>query len=376
MKINTSYLIAAGVAVAFLAWFAVNSAGEDTNLYADIEARDQATEAVLPTVVVRNVTAEVHPIRLVAYGRTQAGRMVEVKAKTAASLIATPIAEGTRVRRGDVICRQDVDARQALVDQAQARLDQVEADFRATTTLVEKGFRSATSLKADRAAVDGARAQLKQAQIERGNIVLRAPFDGIYERRMAEVGDYLSPGQPCALIVELDPLKLDVEMTETQVGKIAIGQPVTVRLATGETVEGRVAFIESVANPATRTFGMEVSLPNGDGALKAGVSATIAMTIGQTTASLVPSGILTLDNDGIMGVRYLDPSDRVQFATITQVDETRDGIWVTGLPTSTRIIIEGQDYVSVGTHVTPVREADHAQARPASVNARNSADLN
>lgn len=375
MKLNTSYLIAGGVAVAFMAWFAINSAGDEQNIYADIDARDQAVAPALPTVVTRSVTAEIHPIRLSAYGRTEANRMVEVKAKTAASLIATPIAEGARVKRGQVICRQDTDARQALVDQAQARLDQAEADFAATTTLVEKGFRSNAAIKADKATVDGARAQLKQAQIELGNIVLRAPFDGIYEMRMAEVGDYLAPGQPCAKIVELDPLKLDVELTETQVGKITMGQPVTIRLATGELVEGTVAFIESVANPATRTFGMELTVPNADASLKAGVSATVGMTIGQTTASLVPSGILTLDDDGVTGVRYLDTSDRVQFAAITQVDETRDGIWVTGLPRTTRIIIEGQDYVSVGTEVTPVSEGQRAEG-PASVSARNSADLN
>ncbi|MEM9600534.1 MAG: efflux RND transporter periplasmic adaptor subunit [Pseudomonadota bacterium] len=375
MKLKAPYLIAAGIAIAFLAWFAINSAGDDQNIYADVEARNQEAPPRLPTVVVRNVTAEVHPIRLIAYGRTEANRMVDVKAKTAASLIATPVAEGSRVTRGQIICRQDTDARQALVDQAQARLDQAEADFAATTTLVEKGFRSATAIKADKAAVDGARASLKQAQIELSNIVLRAPFDGIYEMRMAEVGDYLAPGQPCARIVELDPLKLDVELTETQVGSITMGQRVDIRLATGQTGTGKVAFVESVANPATRTFGMEVSVPNDDGALKAGVSATIGMTIGETTASLVPSGILALNDDGVTGVRYLDRSDRVQFAAITQVDETREGIWVTGLPTSTRIIVEGQDYVSVGTEVETVFEGQRVQA-PASVSARNSTDLN
>lgn len=358
MKLNSSYLLAGVAVIGIGLWFVIGSAGNDRDINADIEARNQPVEAVLPTVVVRAITAETHPIRLTQYGRTLPNRRVEVKAKTAASLVATPITEGARVNRGDVICRQDMDARQAMVDQAQAQLAKAEADLKATTTLVERGYRAPTSLNGDRAAVDGARASLKQAEIERGNIVLRAPFSGIYEQRMAEEGDYLAPGQPCAAIVELSPLKLEVELTETQVGQVEMGQSADVVLATGEVLEATVSFIESVANPATRTFQMELTLPNEDYRLKAGVSATVTMTIGQTSASPVPSGILSLNDDGTVGVRYLDASDRVQFAVIQQVDETNEGLWVSGLPDRTRIIIEGQDFVSVGTQVEPVNEAN------------------
>lgn len=375
MKLNTSYLIAGAAIILIGGWFAINSAGNDNDVFADVEARQTQAEAAPPTVVVRDIVAVDHPIHLINYGRTEPNRRVQVKAKTPASLVSTPVREGARVRRGDVICRQDVDARQAVVDQAQAQLAKVEADFKATSVLVEKGYRSATAINADKAAVDAARASLKQAQIERGNIVLRAPFSGIYEQRLAEVGDYLSPGQPCAMIVELDPLKLDAELTETQVGQVRIGQTVDVQLATGETVTGEVGFIESVANPATRTFRMQTVIPNPDYALKAGVSATLDLRVGQATASLVPSGIMTLDEDGRMGVRYVDASDRVRFAAITQVDETEEGLWVTGLPVRTRLIIEGQDYVSVGTQVDPVREGDRRRDGASTVSVRSNTEL-
>ncbi|MGJ8558740.1 MAG: efflux RND transporter periplasmic adaptor subunit [Litorimonas sp.] len=356
MKLNSSYLLAGGAVLLIGAWFFIGSAGNDRDIYADVEQRSQVTEARLPTVVVRTVTSEVHPIRLVSYGRTLPNRRVEVKAKTPASLVSTPVREGTHVRRGDVICRQDVDARQALVDQAKAQLAKAEADLNATTILVEKGYRAPTSLNGDRAEVDGARASLKQAQIELGNVVLRAPFSGIYENRMAEVGDYLSPGMPCAAIVELDPLKLEAELTETQVGQVEKGQSVDIHLATGQNVTGIVSFIESVANPATRTFEMEMSVPNPDYTLKAGVSATLNLKIGEAMASLVPSGVMALDDNGATGIRYVDASNIVRFASIRQVDETQAGIWVTGLPPRSRVIIEGQDYVSVGSEVDPRAE--------------------
>jgi multidrug efflux system membrane fusion protein len=358
MKLNLSYVIAALIILISGLWFIIGTSGNETDLYDDVRERANATEAALPTVVVRSARSEVHPIRLTQYGRTEPNRRVEVKAKTAASLAATPVREGAMVRRGDVICRQDVDARQARVEQAEAQLQKAQADLEATEALVERGFRAPTALNTDRANVNAAQASLKQARIEAGNVILRAPFSGVYEERLAEVGDYLAPGQPCAVIVELNPLKLMAELTETQVGQVEIGQDVTVQLATGQSVMGQVSFIESVANPATRTFAMETTIENPDYALKAGVSATIMLTIGQTTASLIPSGILSLNEDGQIGVRYLDPSNRVQFATVQQVDETPAGIWVSGLPERTRIIVEGQDYVSVGTEVDPRDESD------------------
>lgn len=365
MKINTSYLVAGAVIAALAVWFGVGATSSGEDIYADLEQKKSVTSAALPTVVIRSVSAVPHSVRLHSYGRTQANRMVELKAKTAASVTSTPIAEGRRVSRGTVVCRQDIDARQANVDQARAQLEKAQADFAATQTLVDKGYRSPTQLNGDRAAVDAAAAGLKSAEIELDNVNLRAPFSGIFEKRMAEVGDYLSPGQPCGLMVELHPLKVDVELTETQVGAVETGQDVNVKLATGQTVAGTVSYIESMANPATRTFMMETQIDNQDYALKAGVSATIDLEIGQTTASLIPSGILTLDEEGLTGIRYIDSGDLVRFAHIKQVDETREGLWVTGLPERARIIIEGQDYVSVGSKVRPVYESEARRDTPA-----------
>jgi len=361
MRINPSYIIA-GLAILLIGgWFVINTKGADNDIYDTSQSETQ--EIALPSVVVRPVVAELHPIRLTTYGRTVANREVEVKARTAASVVSTPIAEGTYVARGTVICRQDVDARQAVVDQAKAAVTKAEIDLNATRTLVEKGFRSSTQIPTEEAALNSARAQLSQAEIELGNIIMRAPFSGIFERQIAEVGDYLAPGQPCGLIVELNPLLIEAELTETQIGAITMGQEIEVNLASGETVTAKVSYIEARANPATRTFGMEARVPNPDRKLRVGVSATLSLLLDEADATLVPSGILALNENGTTGVRYLDDDNRVRFAAIQTLDETPAGLWVTGLPTSTRIIVEGQDFVSEGTQVEAVTESGAASNR-------------
>ena len=349
MKINKSYLFAVGAFLAIALWFWYNSNRKDDNPEPVKTSIEQTT--TIPTVVVEYRDAEDHQNSFNLYGRTEANREVEVKAETAGLVISTPISEGRRIKRGATLCRQDVDARQANLDQAHATLEARQFDLQSTQTLVEKGYRSAVQLKSQQAAVDGALASVKQAQIELDNVNMRAPFSGIFDNQMAEVGDYLLPGQACGRLIEMNPLIVAVELTETQVGVVKIGQEAQIDLVTGENVKGKIRFIEANANSATRTFRTEIEVPNTDYALKGGVTATVKIKAGNVKAQHVPSKILTLDSDGALGVRYVNYDNRVGFAVVKQIDEDSDGIWVTGLPDSTRIIVQGQDYVSVGTEV-------------------------
>lgn len=349
MKINKSYVFAIGAVIAIVLWFFYNS-----SLKAETTERPKTTleqTTTTPTVIVEYREAETHQNNFKLFGRSEANREVDVKAETAGLVISTPVAEGKRVARGTILCRQDVDARQANLDQARATLEARQFDLQSTEALVAKGYKSAVQLKSQKAAVDGAQAAVKQARIELDNVNMRAPFSGIFDSRMAETGDYLLPGQPCGKLIEMNPLIVTAELTETQVGMVKLGQTADIALATGQDVTGTIRFIEANANPATRTFRTEIKVPNKDYALKGGVTATVSIKAGTVKAQHVPSKILTLDTDGSIGVRYVDDDSRVAFAKVTQIDEDQDGIWVTGLPESVRIIVQGQDYVSVGTEV-------------------------
>lgn len=356
MKFNASHVIAALAAILIVIWFLMNSSADKSEAMVPKPAETTAS-APLTTVVVETRQAEMHANSYTLFGRTEANREVSVKAKTPGLVVATPIAEGRYVNKGTVLCRQDVDARQANLDQAKAMMQTKEFDLQSTQTLVDKGYKSAIALSNARAAVDGAKASVKQAEIELDNVTLRAPFSGIFDQQLAEIGDYLAPGQPCGLLVELSPLLVSVELTESQVGAIKKGQGADVKLATGETVTGKVRYIESKANPATRTFRTQIELRNPKLALKGGVTATVSVKAGETMAQHIPSKILTLADDGSIGVRYLDAGNIVRFAAVTTIDEDTTGVWVTGLPDSTRVIVEGQDFVIEGTEVDP-RMAD------------------
>ncbi|MGB0908080.1 MAG: efflux RND transporter periplasmic adaptor subunit [Maricaulaceae bacterium] len=366
MQFRASHAISLLAVIIIGLWFWMNSgdnakAGSKkvNNIAEKLEAvtapeSDAAKNKARPQVVVQNIRAVAHQNSFRLYGRTEANREVAVKAETMGLVKSTPAQEGAAVKRGDILCRQDIDARQARVDQARAAFASAEFDLNSTKTLVEKGYRSAVQLAKLQAQLDGARASVKQAEIELDNVNMRAPFAGVFEMRMAEVGDYLAPGQACGMLIELDPMVVAADLSETQIANIKIGQDAAVELATGETLTGRVRMIESRANPSTRTFRTEITLPNPDLTLKGGVTATVQLGAGAVKAHLIPSHILAISEDGQVGVRYLDYDDTVRFAQTKTIDEQASGVWVTGLPDQTRLIVQGQDFVSVGVKVDAV----------------------
>lgn len=357
MKINISYVTALLAVLIIGLWFLANTGSKDSHpktiRNSASSSQANASETRLPSVVVEYVEAKKHPRKLQLYGRTEANRRVQVKAETAGIVNATPVTEGRIIGKGTVLCRQDIDARKAMVDQAKANLKSREFDLKSTQILVDKGYRSAIQLENLKAQVDGALATVKQAEIELDNVNMRAPFKGVFATQLAEIGDYLGPGQPCGLLMEMNPLIIAVDLTESQVGAVKLGQDVDATLATGETVAGKVRFVEPTANPSTRTFRTEISVANPKYALKGGVTATVSFSTGETLAQRIPARILSLDDSGEIGVRYLDQEDIVRFAKVETIDEDLSGVWVTGLPDSTRIIVHGQDFVSSGTKVKP-----------------------
>ncbi len=347
MRINKSIFTAIVALMLIGGWFWYNSGKQAETPEPSKPSKVSITQEK-PVVVTRRVSAQPHAAKIKLFGRTEVTREVALKAKTPGTVISTPIKEGRRVVKGTVVCRQEVNARQASVDQAKAQLKSRDVDLVAAQKLVQRGFASETQLLAAQAATDAAKAAVKQAEIELDNINIRAPFTGIYDQHMAEIGDYLAPGQPCGVLLEMDPLTVNIELTESQLALISAGQDATMTLATGETVTGKVNFIAARANPATRTFKAEITVPNPKLALKAGVTATVTLKGNEEFAHLVPGQILGLDPQGRVGVKFLE-NGIVQFSPTQTIDETSEGIWVTGLPDPVLIITQGQDYVAVNS---------------------------
>ena len=105
-----------------------------------------------------------------------------------------------------------------------------------------------------------------------------APFDAVLQDRSVEIGDYVQSGDAVAFVVDTDPMIVVGEVNEREVHSLAVGNPGTARLVDNTTVEGTIRYLAPVADENTRTFRVELAVPNPDGTLRAGMTAELKLS--------------------------------------------------------------------------------------------------
>ena len=315
--------------------------------------KQDATET--PSVQVRTQQAQLITRYEEVYGRTKPARIVEIAAETDGRVVAVPVPRGARVRSGRTLIELDERDRLARIDEAKAQVKQFDAQFNAQKELFDEGgYVSETDLAATEASLERARAELKRAEIDVSNMTIRAPFSGSLDERMVEIGDYVRVGDPVARVVDDLTIVVEASVPERTAGHIEVGDQASAELVTGQTVDGKIRFVSPVADPATRTFQVELEVNNRMGDLPAGVTAALKISLGEVYAQHVASSLLTLDESGTVGVKIVDDLGRVEFypADIAATDD--NGVWIVGLPESSDVILVGHHYVRPGDQVDSV----------------------
>ncbi|MFN3608279.1 MAG: efflux RND transporter periplasmic adaptor subunit [Hyphomonas sp.] len=350
---NRSVLISAIILAVIVAYFGVRSLVRGS-ISTEQAVAEASTRSETPQALVIEAQNETHTIQIAAKGRTAPDKAVTLKSGTSGTVVSTPVREGTFVKAGTLLCGLDVEARSARVKEAEAGRDSARIDYEAAVRLAEKGLTPANREASAKATLDAAEAAVNSAKVELGRTQIRAPFDGVFERRMAEAGDYLSPGGACGLLVDLDPVIVSAEVTEAQAGLLQTGMESQVVLADGRTFPGKLRFVARTANEQTRTFLIEAELETGEEIVAAGITASMTIPAGTAQATLLKPSLLTLSDGGALGVRHVVDNNVVAFAPVRVIDETPQGAWVTGLPERTLLISMGQDYLNDGVTIKPV----------------------
>ena len=110
------------------------------------------------------------------------------------------------------------------------------------------------------------------------------------------------------------------------------------------------------ADPLTRTFRVEINVPNSALQISAGQTVEIGIQADGAPAHLIPQSALTLNDQGDIGVRTVSDDMTAQFMGVTILRDTQDGMLVTDLPDTVNIITVGQEYVTDGVPVIPSYE--------------------
>jgi multidrug efflux system membrane fusion protein len=350
---RSSYLIAGGLVLAAAGWML--SGLWSVQPTAGTAPAARLVEPKMTSVRVREVEAAEVDREIVVNGRTAPARRVELRAESGGRVISLGSARGTLAAAGDLVVEIDPRAHAALVEEATAMLRMREIEYDAATKLGAKGFQATTKVAESKAELEAAQAALEQAEIELSHSMILAPFAGVVERAV-ELGDFVDVGDRVASVIELDPLLVTGEVAETRLGGLAVGMPGLARLNTCQVVHGRVRYIGREADPETRTFAIELEVENPGSLVAGGVSAELRIVWQQVEAHRVSAGLLSLDDNGEVGIKALADDDTVVFYPARIVRAEADAVWLIDLPRQLRLITVGQGFVRPGDHVRTLSE--------------------
>ena len=186
--------------------------------------------------------------------------------------------------------------------------------------------------------------------VELNRTEVKAPFSG-YLEQIVKPGNFLERGQVCATIIQLNPITFIAEVPEFNINKVEPGQNVILSLITGEIVEGNLTFVSKSASDSTRTFKVESQVTNINGTIRDGITAEMTIKTKKLLAHQISPSILMLNDVGKLGLRSVKNSI-VEFHEVEILEDSETGIWITGIPESIELIVQGQGFVENGQKVS------------------------
>lgn len=322
-------------------------------------ANDADTTAAVPAVV-ETVTPSTRAWATTASGIVEAHTSVDVAFQVPGKVVTVGPDEGRSVRAGQEIASIDPTDYRLAVEQASAQADRAARDRDRNQPLLASGGIAPADMDHLESGARQSAAAANLAKKRLADTRLTAPLSGIIARRAVEVGATVAPGQPAFTIVDLDPVRVRIGVPEADVGHVTEGAAATVRIpALDASFVGRVSLIGVVADPTTRSYAVEVSVPNPARRLRAGMVAEATITTGQTTtATMVPASAVVHDGgvNGTTIVYLLDRDDaRVHARRVTTGPAHGDSLEITsGIAANDRVVVAGQQRLRDGVRVQVV----------------------
>lgn len=213
---------------------------------------------------------------LIASGTIE-GTEVRVSSKIVAKVIDIKVDEGSMVKEGDVLAKLDDRELKEALKSAQAKYKIAKDDFERNRKLYADKMISSQQYDAASSALDVASAALELARTQYENTVINAPISGVVLVRAIEKGELATIDSPIVTLADLSKVKLTVYLAEEDVGKVKLGEEVSVSVDSypNEKFIGRVVYISEKAEftpkaiqtkeeRTTQVFAIKVEIPNPD----------------------------------------------------------------------------------------------------------------
>ena len=236
-----------------------------------------------------------------------------------------------------------LDAAKTQLDNAKIALDTVKASADLNQNVIAP--QSEASAKA---AVEQAQAAMALAADSLSKCTVTAPISGYVASRNASIGQMASPGVEAFSIKDSESVDIEINVTESVIGKINVGTEakINIKSAELENIKGTVSVTGEAKNDATGMFTVKVSIPNSDGKIKVGMLADIIITTEKVEDTLIiPADAVFQDNDKYC-VYIADGEKAIKKNVETGVTDGESIEILSGIKSGDKVIVEGKDFIS------------------------------
>ena len=352
MQLNKGHYIAIGATTILSIWMLSGMLGKE-ELVNNTAVVEPIKSDVFAVQVERFHAQQLTP-ELIIHGKTAPNRRVALTSELSGKVIELLAREGDFVKKGQIIVEIDPQDKPQKLLQAKALLKQRKLEHQANQSLINKGLQNETRLAQSESQLAAARAQVKLLEVQLAATHIRAPFSGILEERKVELGTFLKSGNGIISVLDYNPFIIKADAAEKDLPHLRTGTQATGRTLDDIVHSGHIRYVSSQANPATRTFTVELEIANPSERQADGVTADVMVPLTQTHAIFVSPALLSLNEKGILGAKYVKPDNQVAFSPVSLVKAESNGVWISGLPNPVDLIVIGQSFVSPGEKVQPV----------------------
>ncbi len=326
------------------------------------------------TVTVETATAErkTMPVRVDALGSVTPIASVAIKTQVDTTITAVHFRDGAHVEKGELLftldCRQieaDMKRVQAIIDGAQASLEQAQRDVELYTDLAARNAtpivtlnNAQTAVNISRATAESNRAQLENLKVQLSFCAIRAPISGRISMANVKVGNFVRQADTSAMATINQMVPVYVTFTVPQKILPDIRKAIAAETATVEAIipgdqtraSGQVTMIENTVDPATGMATVRATMPNKDELLWPGTLVTINMTLRNEEGVVVPSNAVQVSQTGTFVFVIKDGIAQIQAVNVERQVGTESMI-ASGLNGGEIVVTEGQLLLSSGTRV-------------------------
>lgn len=320
---------------------------------AKLETRDVATRAVRA----RSFQASEE-----AVGTVRAKVRATVEAKVSGRIQRMPVTLGQAVKAGELLATLDVREIQARLTQAQAMLEQANADLKRFSQLLGQQAVTQQEHDAAQARQRVAQASAQEARTMLSYATITAPVAGVITRKLADVGDLAAPGKPLLEIEDPRDLRLEVGVPEALIERIKQGATLPVRLAGIEReLAGTVSEVAPSADPNSRTSLVKIDLPAQE-QIRIGQFGRAVIPTAETTIVRVPLASLVVR--GQMEIVFVVEQDKALMRLVKTGRRFADEVEiVSGLEEEEAVVIEGAERLVDGQPVRVRASAGSGEGR-------------